>query len=84
MGDTMSTVTLYTRPGCHLCEQARDVLLRVQKAQPFELAEVNAQDDPALLAEYGEQLPVVLLNGTFLFEYAVQEPRLRELLKEVN
>ena len=80
----MSTVTLYTRPGCHLCEQARDALLRVQKAQPFELAEVNAQDDPALLAEYGEQLPVVLLNGTFLFEYAVQEPRLRELLKEVN
>ena len=80
----MAVVTLYSKPGCHLCQEARDVLLRVQKVQPFELAEINIEDDPALLAEYGEQIPVVLLNGTFLFEYTVQESRLRELLKEVN
>ena len=80
----MAVVTLYSKPGCHLCEEARDVLLRVQKTQPFELAEVNIQGDPALLAEYGEQIPVGLLNGMFLFEYVVPETRLRELLKEVN
>ncbi|MBV9850349.1 MAG: glutaredoxin family protein [Armatimonadetes bacterium] len=80
----MAVVTLYSKPGCHLCQEARDVLLRVQRTQPFELAEINIEDDPALLAEYGDQIPVVLLNGTFLFEYAVQEMRLRELLKEVN
>ncbi len=80
----MAQVTVYTKPGCHLCEEAVRLLQRVQKQQAFELQEVNIQDDPALLAEYGEQIPVVTLNGTFLFEYAVDEARLRQLLKEVS
>ena len=80
----MSLVTLYTKPGCHLCDDALRVLQRVQKLQPFALEEINVQADPALLAEYGEQIPVVTLNGTFLFEYEVDETRLRQLLKEVN
>jgi len=79
----MSLVTLYTKPGCHLCVDALHVLQRVQKQQPFHLEEINIQDDPALFAEYGEQIPVVTLNGTFLFEYEVDETRLRQLLKEV-
>lgn len=80
----MAVVTLYSKPGCHLCDDARDSLLRVQKQRPFDLEDVNIEDDPALLAEYGEQIPVVLLNGNFLFEYAVDEPRLRQLLTEVT
>ncbi len=80
----MSLVTLYSKPGCHLCDDALRVLQRVQKLQPFALEEINIQEDPALLAEYGEQIPVVMLNGTFLFEYTVDEARLRQLLKEVN
>ena len=80
----MALVTVYSKPGCHLCEEAIRVLLRVQKLHPFTLEEINIQDDPALLAEYGEQIPVVTLNGTFLFEYSVDEARLRQLLKEVN
>lgn len=80
----MAHVTVYSKPGCHLCEEAVRLLQRVQKQHPFELEEVNIQADPALLAEYGEQIPVVTLNGTFLFEYAVDEARLRQLLKEVN
>ena len=80
----MATITLYTKPGCHLCDEARDALLRVQAAQPFALVEVNIQDDPDLFAQYGEQIPVVALDGEFLFEYAVQEERLRERLKEVS
>ena len=80
----MAQVTVYSKPGCHLCEEAIRLLQRVQKQQPFTLEEVNIQDDPALLAEYGEQIPVVTLNGTFLFEYAVDEARLRQLLKEVS
>ncbi len=79
----MAQVTVYSKPGCHLCEEAVRALQRIQKQHPFELEEVNIQDDPALLAEYGEQVPVVTLNGTFLFEYAVDEARLRQLLKEV-
>lgn len=80
----MAFVTLYSKPGCHLCDDARDALLRVQKVQTFELEDINIEDEPGLLADYGEQIPVVLLNGTFLFEYAVDEARLRQLLKEVH
>lgn len=80
----MAVVTLYSKSGCHLCADARESLERVQKQHPFELEEIDIQDDPVLFADYGEQIPVVLLNGTFLFEYAVDELRLRELLKEVH
>ena len=80
----MALVTLYSKPGCHLCDEARDALLRVQRLRPFELIDVDVQSDPALLAEYGEQIPVVLLNGTFAFEYAVDEARLRDLLAHVG
>lgn len=80
----MAHITVYSKPGCHLCEEAIRDLQRVQKQHPFALEEINIQEDPTLLAEYGEQIPVVMLNGTFLFEYAVDEPRLRQLLKEVN
>ncbi len=80
----MAVVTLYSKPGCHLCDDARDALGRVQKRRPFHLEDVNIQDDPRLLADYGEQIPVVLLNGAFLFEYAVDEARLRQRLIEVN
>lgn len=79
----MALVTVYTKPGCHLCEEAVRVLQRTQKLHPFALEEVNVQADPALLAEYGEQIPVVTLNGTFLSEYVVDEARLRQLLAEV-
>lgn len=80
----MAVVTLYTKPSCSLCDDAREALLRVQRGQPFELEDVNVQDDARLFAEYGEQIPVVLLNGTFLFEYRVDEARLRQLLREIQ
>ena len=80
----MAVITLYSKPGCHLCDDARDALSRVQKRHPFDLEVVNIQEDPRLLADYGEQIPVVLLNGTFLFEYEVDEARLRQLLTEVG
>ena len=80
----MAHITVYSKPGCHLCDEAIRSLQRLQNQHPFVLEEVNIQDDPILLAEYGEQIPVVMLNGTFLFEYAVDESRLRQLLKEVS
>lgn len=80
----MPLVVLYSQPGSPLCAEALSVLQRVQNSQPFHLEEVDVRADPALLAEYGEQLPVVTLNGTFLCEYVVDEKRLRELLRELS
>jgi glutaredoxin len=70
------TVTLYGRPGCHLCDDARAALQRVRAAHPFRLVEIDIESDDALLARYLERIPVVLLDGEELFELFVDEQRL--------
>ena len=74
-------ITVYTQPGSRLCEDALRVLTQMQAEVPFALEEVNIQGDPALLAEYGEQVPVILLDGAVVSEYTADESRLRQLLK---
>ena len=70
-------VVLYGRPGCHLCEEAREVLLRLRAATgAFELEEVDIEGDDELHARYLERIPVVSLDGEELFDYVVDERRL--------
>ena len=76
----MSAVTLYGRPGCHLCDEARDVLLRVRKDRPFELLEVDIERDDELFKRYLERIPVVCLDGEELFDFEVDEAALRHRL----
>ena len=72
----MRTVTLYSRPGCHLCDDAREVLERVRTRAPFTLEEVDIETDDALHARYLERIPVVALDGEELFDYFVDETAL--------
>jgi glutaredoxin len=72
----MKTVTLYSRPGCHLCDDARLALRRVAARAPFDLEEVDITTDDALHARYLERIPVVALNGEELFDYHVDEDAL--------
>ncbi len=69
-------LVLYGRPGCHLCDDARAVLERV--GAPF--AEVNIEGDDDLLRRYLERIPVVALDGEELFDFHVDEARLRQRL----
>jgi glutaredoxin len=80
----VTTITLYGKPGCHLCEDARAALERVRAGHGFELQEVDVSLDPALNREYGERIPVLALDGEELFEYFVDEASLRERLDRVN
>ncbi len=73
-------LVLYGRPGCHLCDDARDVLERI--GEPFD--EVDIETDDALHAAYLERIPVVALDGEELFDFFVDEPVLRRLLGRVN
>ncbi len=77
-------LTVYSKPGCHLCEEALRTLTHLQAQTPFTLEEINIEDDPKLFAEYGEQIPVILFNSEFLSEYIVDEDQVRKRLKEVN
>jgi glutaredoxin len=70
-------VTLYTRTGCHLCDDARTVLERLRAELPFAIEEVDIEADDALHARYLERIPVVALDGEELFDYFVDEDALR-------
>jgi glutaredoxin len=80
----MALLTLYGKPGCHLCEEAREVVERVRARRPFELREVDVTLDPALHREYGERIPVLALDGEELFEFHVNEGVLLERLDRVD
>ena len=67
---------LYSRPGCHLCDDARVLIERV--GAPY--SEIDITTDDALHAAYLERIPVVVLDGIELFEYFVDEAVLRERL----
>ena len=56
-------VTLYTKPGCHLCEQALADLARLQRRFPHELRLVDITVEPELMRDYGERIPVLSING---------------------
>lgn len=56
-------LTLYTRPGCHLCEEMKAVIRRVQGQVACELAEVDVSLDETLLRRYGHHVPVLLADG---------------------
>jgi glutaredoxin len=70
----MTEVTLYGRPGCCLCDEARAVIERVRRRVPFELRERDIEDDEELLRRYLERIPVVTIDGREAFELIVDEP----------
>lgn len=80
----MPVLTLYGKPGCHLCDDARAVVGEVVAGRNVTLREVDVTLDPALERRYGERIPVVALDGDELFEYAVDADALRKRLDRVE
>jgi glutaredoxin len=76
----VSTVTLYGRPGCHLCDGARAVLVRLRRELDFELVECDITADDALHRAYFERIPVIVLDGRELSDFWVPEDELRLLV----
>ena len=80
----MPTVTLYGKPGCHLCDEARAAVGRVRAEHPFELEQVDVSVDPRLERRYGERIPVLVLDGEELFEFFVNERVLAQRVDKVD
>ncbi len=76
----MREIVLFGRPGCCLCDGAREVLLRVRAQRPFALVERDIEQDDALLRRYLERIPVVTIDGVEAFELFVDEDELLGLL----
>jgi glutaredoxin len=73
-------VTLYSKPDCPLCDEAREALERVRARAAFDLREVDITTDPQLEAQLRERIPVVALGGEELFDYHVDEQALERRL----
>lgn len=71
-------VTLVTRTGCHLCADAESTLRRLAGELGFGYDERDVDADPALLAEYSDRVPVVLIDGREHGYWRVEEPRFRK------
>ncbi len=73
-------VTLYTKPGCHLCDDARVVVAQVCDELGEAFTEVDILGSPDLSARYGEEIPVTLVDGLQHDYWRVDPDRLRAAL----
>jgi len=73
-------VLLYAKHGCHLCDEAREIIREVCDQAEVEWREVDIGADPQLLARYGEQLPVTFVDGRQHDFWRVDPARLRAAL----
>lgn len=81
----MPAVTLLTKPGCHLCDDARPVVERVVAEHPAAtLQERSILDDDALRTEYAEDIPVVLIDGRVHSNWHVDAERLHRALEKAE
>jgi len=64
----MTEVVLYGRPGCHLCDDARDLLLAIREEHAFAFAEHDIEADDDLFRRYLERIPVIAIDGEERFE----------------
>ncbi len=74
-------VVLYTRAGCHLCEEAKELLLELRQRAVFDLREVDIDQDPELRQRYNDEVPVIFIHGRKAFKYRI-EPR--QFLKRLH
>jgi glutaredoxin len=81
----MTVVRLYGRPGCHLCDEARDGLVQMREAgEAFEVEEVDIDSDDALLRRYLERIPVVEIGGEVISELVLDGDAVRARLATLS
>lgn len=80
----VTALTLYGKPGCHLCDVAREIVETVVAELPedaVEITEFNILEDAELVEQYGEKIPVVLIDGDLHAFWRVDSSRLRSALQ---
>ncbi len=81
----MTQVVVYSRPGCHLCEEAVESLVALHgEGYRFELLEVDIESEDSLLRRMLEKIPVVEVEGQVVSELLLDEPAVRARLDTVG
>lgn len=84
MDQLVTRLTIYSRPGCHLCDEMDAIVRQViaRHGDPdIVLEQIDVSTDPALLARYGLEIPVLLIDGRKAAKYRITE---RELLRQLG
>lgn len=78
------TIILIGTPECHLCEQAHQVIIQVIGDQSIRLEVLSLLDHPDLMAEYSEEIPVILINGEVHDFFRADADRLHAAIEKVR
>jgi glutaredoxin len=73
-------VTIYSRPGCHLCDEAKQIIAAADCADEYTLEEINIESSPDLLRRYQYDIPVITINGIEAFRHRLTEEKFQSAI----
>jgi len=77
----VALITIYSKPDCHLCDRAKEVIQRCRLKVDFAVEIIDISQNPELLQRYRDDIPVILLDGNEIARHFVRERQLLELLR---
>jgi glutaredoxin len=77
----VALITIYSKPDCHLCDLAKEVIDRCRQKVDFAVEIIDISQNPELLERYRDDIPVILLDGNEIARHFVRERQLLELLQ---
>jgi len=81
---TKAHVIVYSKPGCHLCEEAKEAIRAAGCDDQITLTEINIENDPALKLKYQYDIPVIAINGVDIFMHRVKPEEFRSKIQTVS
>lgn len=76
----MVNLTIYSKKDCHLCDIAKETLLKIQQEFLFSLTEIDIEKDKKAFEKYKYLIPVIEIDGKEVFTYRVNENELKKIL----
>ena len=80
----IARVVIYSRPGCHLCEEAKNVIEVSGCREEYTLEEINIESDPELLRRYRYDIPVITIDGDEAFRHTLTADEFLQKMNEVR
>lgn len=80
----MTKVTVYSKPNCHLCDEAKRAIHEAGCEGQFIFEEVNIESDPDLLERYRYDIPVIAIDGVEAFRHRVTSEEFRQALRKAQ
>ena len=74
-------LTIYSRPGCHLCDEMKAIVAQVARTVSLAVEEVDISSDPELERRYGLEIPVLFVEGKKVAKYRIDEAELQRILR---